>query len=78
MVSFKDIKKLPLIYWLIVINLLSNFISFQIFYNYSVHMFHSLYNIKESEVPKITTIPSVMSAFGVPFMGILVDKIGKR
>ncbi|KAL4501214.1 hypothetical protein ABPG73_013952 [Tetrahymena malaccensis] len=77
-IKLSDIKKLGFDYWLICISCVLNYICFfpfmQVLQNYLINQF----GMNEDNAPNFMSIPYFMSAGLTPFVGLLVDRIGKR
>lgn len=73
-----DLKKFTLPFWLICGSCVLSYMSIFPFMQVVTDMLQTRFCISEQQAPKIYGIPYIISACSSPFLGILIDKIGKR
>ena len=76
--KFADIKKFKLIYWLLLIEAVLIECSISCFANIGSKYNQERFGYNSVEAGAILSIPVILGAIASPFIGMTVDKIGKR
>lgn len=76
--QFSDIKNFKLPFWLLCLSCMVTYMSVFPYIQYASDVLQKKYNFSPEEAGSMSGYPYIISACSSPFLGFMIDKIGKR
>lgn len=76
--KISDIKSFNISFWIITGSCVFTYMAIFPFLMVSTDIFEKKYGFSDIVAPNLTSIPAIISACSSPFLGLLIDKVGKR